>query len=366
MNKPSSKILSISLLTLATLAAQKPVTAAAADAESVLAGTGKVKFNGLLQAWSYNDTSALTDPRFNFRLRRAELQFSGTVAEGTRWFLKIDPAKTLATKSTSASGTVTGTSATGGAVTGTSSTSVSGVVDTAADTRVLQDLGVAFSLTPDLELVAGQFKTPNVAEGLDSSGELLFPERSRVARKFGDRREPGAMLTYKWEQLKVQTMVSNGTGTNADDTTNAKDLNVRAEGKLTDWATLGAFTTAGDFGYYKKGRWGGNLRLSHENALVRFEGIRATDSGVNTNALVADAGYTLGQWQPVARYGLVNNGIFSAREATLGVNYFVMKHGAKIQAAYTQLTDMTTVTGSPVEAQNRGGGLFQLNFQAAI
>jgi hypothetical protein len=138
-------------LTLAALSSPSR----ADNLETMTVGTGKAKFDLLLQAWTLNDTTS-TGPKLNFRMRRAEIKFSGSVADDSRWFVMIDPTKSLRISTT---GTLTSTN----------------------DNKVLQDLGVAFSITPELEIIAGQFKIPTTAEGLESSGELLMlPETTAI------------------------------------------------------------------------------------------------------------------------------------------------------------------------------------------
>lgn len=309
-----------------------------AGGESVIAGAGKVKFQHLLQAWTLNDTTA-TAAKLNFRVRRTELKFSGSVAENSRWIVMIDPAKALRT----------------------------GAISASNDNKALQEIAVAFEPVERFEVVAGQFKIPTTAEGLDSSAGLLLPERAFVSRNYGDKREPGILAVYQEKDWKVSAMVSNGAATNVDDTSNPKDLSVRAEASLAEELRVGAYTQAGDFNYSVKGRWGANARATVAGLTLRAEGVRATDSGVNSTGLNFDGGYQLTEaWQPVARFETFGNGTFTARSFTLGTNYFFAKHGAKIQAAYGILTDMAGNSGSYSPASGAKGSLLTLAFQASI
>lgn len=118
------------------------------------------KFNALLQAWTVSDRAASSQNTLNFRLRRAELKLSGNAGSTVRYFVMADPAKTIHPDA-----------------------------QKPQDGKILQDFGVGFTLVPGLEVVAGQFKILTNAESLSSSAELIIPERSAVARVFGDVRD---------------------------------------------------------------------------------------------------------------------------------------------------------------------------------
>ncbi|MEK7356287.1 MAG: porin, partial [Bdellovibrionota bacterium] len=140
----------------------KPAEPATPTPTMLIVPTGNAKLGLLLQYWLVNDS---TGTNLNNRLRRAEIKLAGSVAENTRWFVMVDPAKTMRT----------------------------GAIAQTNDNKILQDLGIGFSVCPEIEVLFGQFKTPTTAEGLDSTSELLFVERAYFARTFGDRREPGVM-----------------------------------------------------------------------------------------------------------------------------------------------------------------------------
>lgn len=324
---------------LASALALIPAASRAAEGETALSvGFGKARFNSLLQMWALNDTTSSAS-KFNFRARRAELRFSGTLDETTRWFLMADAAKSLKT----------------------------GAISAANDNKILQDLGIAFAVAPDLEFIAGQIKVPTTAESFDSAAELLLPERSVEARAYGERREPGVMSTWKHGNVKLSAMVSNGQAANVDDTNNNKDVNARAEFAPDDQLKISAFTTLGDFKYSAKGRWGAGAKFTTGPWLARAEGTHANDSGVKSNAWVADGGYAWNEhFQSAMRIEGVETPSLHARSGTLGLNYFLAGHRSKIQAAYTALHDLSGTSGSPAVAGGAGGSLVTVNFQAAI
>jgi len=327
----------ISFLGLGTLAFAE--TAQLETQATSALSTLPVKINALLQAWSLEDTSAVVTPQLNFRLRRAELKLSGSPVENTRYFLMVDPAKSIN--------------------------------PAAGDGKILQDLGVGFTVAPGLEILAGQFKTLTTAEGLDSSSALVFPERSLVGRTFGDRREPGIMLGYTTKGYKLGAMFSNGQGPNADATTDTKDLSVRADVNVATGLSVGAFGLFGDFEYNKKGRWGVNTKWSpSESTTVGVEFAMGRTNGVNNYGVVGDIGYNVTQEiQPVARYEILRVDTDQdavAQQASLGVNYLFFKNTAKVQAAYSYLQNLAGNNGSPKVAMGSYGHLVTLAFQMAI
>lgn len=295
------------------------------------------KFNALLQAWTVDNTTVNVNPQLNFRLRRAELKVSGTIVPEARYFAMIDGAK----------------------------------VAKGNDNRILQDLGIAFTFLPGLEVTAGQFKTPTTAEGLLSSSELLFPERSRTGRTYGDRREPGLMITYQTSQWKWIGMLSNGQGPNANATTNTKDLTLRSEFTINPDLRVGAFVLLGDLAYNNKGSWGTNFRYARENSLTLLgEYVMGKTGPVVSQALVVESGYFVSnQVQPGLRYEILqpnlNSGFLAQQPATV-LNYYIAKHSAKLQASLSYLSNMTGNDGAPDVVAGSYGTQWTIAFQAAL
>lgn len=307
---------------------------------TVLAADEPVKVGALLQSWLYNDTTT-TAARPDFRIRRAELKASGRTSETTRWFLMIDAAKSLST----------------------------GPVVSTNDNKILQDIGVAFMVIPDLELTVGQFKTPTTAEGLESSAELLLPERSAAARTYGDVREPGAMLTYTHDMWKVRTMVSNGQSTNVSDNNAPKNIAMRIDAQPTERFQFGGFTSAQDFRYNARGRIGLNAGYTNDKWLLRAEGVAGKDYSVRSNGWVADVAYMLcPNFQAVGRVEGLNPNTSkddSGNAETLGLNYYIAGNKAKIQASYSWLQDFVW-SSNALNYRTGKGTLFILAFQAAM
>lgn len=310
----------------------------AADSEEAITASSKTKLSSLLQAWTVNDTTSSVP--LNFKLRRAEIKLSGNVIENTRWFIMIDPAKSIKT----------------------------GPIAATNDNRVLQDLGLGYRLFTGMELVVGQFKTPSTAEGLDPSSELWLPERSLVAKAFGDRREPGVMLTYQVSTLKFSAMDSNGQGANIDDTTNPKDLTLRADLSAFEPLNLGVFTTMGDMSYAKKGRWGANARAKLGDFALQSEVAKGNDSGTESTGWALDASYEIDPYyMPVVRVEkFIKSGV-TGLALWYGLNAWVSgSRKAKLQAAFAYLDNISGGNGSPALSSGSKGTLAVLSFQMTL
>jgi hypothetical protein len=382
--------------------------------ENVTTPFGKSKLDALVQFWGVNDTSlgvaGTPLPAFNMKIRRAEIGLSGAVTDTTHYGIMVDPSRLQWT---------------GGA----NLTTTSPYWET--DTSLLRDAWISQQLViPELELKVGQFKTPTTAEGLDSNAELMFPERSMVARTFGDDYEPGFQIGYKAPMWKVVGMMSNGHGPNTDDfatstTTNPgaagagpvpagatnpsvenrpnnKNLSFRGDVKPMEMVSAGAFTTLTNFAYSDRFAAGVNVRVMPiEDLVIRFEGVRgrqtvdAATGGVVTtatanqidipmNGWTVDVGYQYGDFQPVFRFetqqaqqvGSTSNSV-DGRDITFGMNYFFSKHNYKLQFAYSILNNVNgsafgsttgtqTATGMSYPQQGYSGGLAVLAFQAAL
>lgn len=327
-----------------------------AEDSPVMAKFANTKVGSLLQFWALNDTEAANDANSNFRIRRAELKLSGSVHEGTRWFLMIDAAKTIAPRTDLTTGADSKTT----------------------DNKVLQDLGIAISLFDGFEVIVGQFKIPTFAEGFQSSSELLLPERSYITRTYGDRREPGIMLDYTFKPLRARVMFSNGqtavgaTATNMDDTNNSKDVNGRVDYAITETINVGVFgsnsVSAAAEGHAT--RYGGDIQFTMGDIFARVAGVSADDWKVKRNGMMADVGYMVMESVQVAgRYENFQRttATKSASNAyTLGVNYFLNGNNLKVQLAHSFLNNMAGSNGSYKIDPVLDGSLTILNVQLAL
>ncbi len=316
--------------------------------QPITVGLGSAKFNALLQTWALNDTTALNDASSNFRIRRVELKLSGSVRPRTRWFVMIDPAKSLRT----------------------------GAIANTNDNKILQDFGVGFELSPNFELVAGQYKIPSTFEGLLSSGELLFPERSYVTRFFGDRRDPGVMLITNFKPLQFRVMASNGpvsssaNSANVDDTNASKDLTARLDYGFGDYLKVGAFGISSHSTLGYSTRQGANIQYEFEKFLARLEGVQGKDLDLDKNGLATEFSYFIcNNFQGALRYDnfqQVSAPESSSSAYTAGATYYLEKNNSKVQLSYTALSNMAGANGTYVPTYRANGSLFVLNFQASL
>jgi hypothetical protein len=207
-------------------------TAAQAVAFSLLivatpAGADELKVNGLIQLWATGTldsvlTSAVPPPNTyydlrrefasdTFSVRRAELAFSGHVDRRVGFRVMVDP-------------------------------SIG-----ALSSDVLQDALISVDLAGGLVFRAGQMKTLQTYEGLESSARLALVERGQLTRRFGDVRDRG--VTLSWDRagrrpLLVSLGVFNGAG-KANDANGAKDVAFRVECGIATAHRLGAYGLRG-------------------------------------------------------------------------------------------------------------------------
>lgn len=195
------------------------------------------KVSGLVQVW-YNQVldnnlrlnSAYATPNgakyFNLRsefqengfsVRRTEIKLSGTITDEVEYEVMFDPS-----------------------------------INNNGNSKniLLQDAVIKYKVTDGLELKVGQMKNQQTMEGLTSSGELLFVERSQLGRVFGDVRDRGAVLTYGFGDndfgTKLSAGVFNGNGKAGETQGNAaKDLIARADFTLGKTVKFGAYTLQG-------------------------------------------------------------------------------------------------------------------------
>ncbi|MBI3204824.1 MAG: hypothetical protein HYZ29_25030 [Myxococcales bacterium] len=295
----------------------------------------------LLQGWLFVPRQEGVKAPSTFRLRRAEIRVKGEIVPmRVGYQLMIDPAKVLdPEKSTVA--------------TADGSTSVT-VQQSPSAVSMMQDFFITF-ISDWADVSMGQFKMPVSWEGYNGSSKLLFPERAAAARKWGDKRDIGLRVDKKLfkDKLYYSLSVLNGEGQNKADTNNQKDVGLRVEAFPVKQVMVGA---VGYMGVTDRDRAGtkdrveGDLRVEAANALLQAEYIRAWDmpatdgTRIPGHGFYAALGYTFfGRIQPVARVGYLDPNTDESSTAKEdetwvyegGLNYFISKHEAKLQASYS-------------------------------
>jgi len=172
-----------------------------------------------------------------FALRRTELKISGKITDDISYEAMIDPS---------------------GSTSSYDATKPNG----SYNPMILQDAAILWKIGGGLELKAGQFKTLQTYEGNVSSSELLFAERSQLARVFGDKRDRGAILSLgvgdpKDFSFKGSVAFFNGMSDlaagKANDTNAQKDVVLRLDFGVAKAHKFGIYTLQGSTDQADKG-----------------------------------------------------------------------------------------------------------------
>lgn len=329
--------------------ATPPVTApspATAAPKKLAVGTGGVfQPSLLLQDWftaGWNDPTTTT-----FRLRRAEIHVKGEIVpHEIAYEIAIDPAKVLEFRNATVAV----------APPDTANPEQVTVSQPASAVSALQDFFITY-LSRYADVSFGQFKIPVSWEGYNSASKLLFPERDIVSREWGDKRDIGVRVAKTFARAGYSAGLFDGAGQNVLDTNNAKDAALRVEVYPTSGALL-AGVIYGSIGERDtpttKDRYEADLRLERGRGLVQAEYVRAHDvgasgAGVDAQGFYVAAGWTIGRIQPIARAGYLDpdvdrdadpaatGGRDEVKHWDAGVNVYLRRHEAKIQASISRL-----------------------------
>ena len=282
-----------------------------------------------------------------FRIRRAELGFTGNPAPKVDFYFLFDLGKIPAVTSTSAA--VAGTSV----VTGIGANAAQGI---------LQDAFTGYQVTPRLRFEAGAEKTGMSEEGNRSSLTLYTIERSIMnglptnAGRIGYIRDTGAVMRYKAPAGNINLGIwnDNGATQNTIDSDRTKFANIVANYTGTRNLIAGVFGgTNIDNVHPKPSRDRAGYTLLYHNGRHFFESEGAYT--LDQSAVPGTAGRSIGlgayglyaysltsKWQLVARvdewnpalHGSVAGGVtlggtsqHNLNEYTLGVNYYLSGTG---------------------------------------
>jgi hypothetical protein len=265
---------------------------------------GELKFGLLLQAWYIADDSPYSLSgggnstlgnnigANSFRLRRSEIKLNGKVNGDWAFEVMLDPAKAITPQT---AGT---------------------------DAKILQDLAVTYTGFKGYELSLGQKKITLTEEGVRSSSELDFPERSQIVRAVSDRRETGFFFKGDVaEPVTVWASFSNGNPSNVlSDTNDSLNGCVRVDLKFLPGLNFGGSGCYGDvqgtIAHLTRRRAGGHARYNGGAAfplIVEAEYVSAGDGRAGALDLRRDGFYGsalytfLDRIQVGARYDIITN-----------------------------------------------------------
>lgn len=327
---------------------------------------GLVSVHALLQAWVDTNPAADKfgeDPEATFRIRRAELRISGDIiSKRVSYVVMTDLARSLFKMGES----VTVTNPDG------STSTVQGVQ---ADNLLPIRDAYTIIKSEHVDVWLGQFKIPISLEGLTSPAQLLLPERSVVAKAFGDKRDLGVKLEKRKDRFYYGLSAYNGAGENRLDTDNTKEAAGRFEftPKFGENAKLllavAGLASIGPAEQQHRQLIEGDVRFEYGGFLVQGEVISsltrgaADENGVQSEkgglGFYASSAYTHpAGFQVAGRAGMLDNDTATAAaedssqvgEFGASVNYFFLRskkesnffsehpefHEAKVQLSFNR------------------------------
>jgi hypothetical protein len=272
---------------------------------------GELKIGALLQAWYVTDDSLQgpgTDYLGNptgintFRIRRAEIKLSGTVTPAWGFDVTIDPAKTQ-------------NYAPGG------------------DDKILQDFAIAYLGLKGHEFSLGQKKVALTEEGLRSSAEIDFAERSRISRAIGDQRQEGFFYKGQYGSLfAAQVSITSGVPSNTSSTSDRLFCAARFDVRPVAGMTVGVSGGTGDQGTPP-------LTRDRLAAHFRWDGTKAIPLMLRAEYGRAKDGQTNGT--EIDRAGFYVSALYTfARQFRLGARYEVYDQNEDVSG-----DELTVVTG---------------------
>ena len=325
-------------------------------------GLGKVKFTGLVQGWF-----AAGDAGFahSFRIRRAELRFSGEIIPDVKWSVMFDPAKALSLNTTTT--TINGTS-------------VIRTVSVNQTSRIFQEAFITLTHLKHANVQVGQFKEPLSQEGLQPTASLdtieraLFMSDRARGGTFGDIRDVGAEIFGPLgKQVDYQVGVFNGgsESQNDVDANNEKAFVGRVVFHPTGFSgfqigTSGLWARNSGIINPQHQRLGFESLYQHNKLRLKSEFMMGIDGDVHRRGYYAHIGYHFApKFEGVFRYDTFEPDIrrddtaatVAERDFITGFNYYVKENNFKIQFNYTRKTFANSVTPSR--------DLFIVNMQTA-
>lgn len=309
----------------------------------VESGFGRIKFTGLLQGGLVSGDEGVND---TFRVRRAELRFTGDILPKLKWSVMFDLAKALSVNTTTS--TINGTP-------------VIGSVSVNQPSRIFQEGFITYAHSKKANFQIGQFKIPLSQEGLQSTATLdtveralFLTDRSRGGG-LGDARDIGAMLFGALhKQVDYQIGIFNG----VDESQNGPDQNDQKAvvGRIVFRPSFieglqiggsGAYGTAPRSPNPRRDRLGGELVYQRGKVRVKSELMTGINGDTHSRGYYAHFGYRI---QPklelIFRYDTFDPNIrldttganVNERDYLSGVNYFFKNNNLKLQLNYVRRT----------------------------
>ncbi|MEW6735891.1 MAG: porin [Acidobacteriota bacterium] len=338
LDKPNP---STSMSPTVTATSEKPATKP--PKASVEVGYGNIKFTGLLQAQYVSGNSQQRD---TFKIRRAELKFSGQITPEVKWTLMIDPAKALSANTIFT--TINGTR-------------VVSDVSFNQGSRVFQDGYITLNYLKDVQIDIGQFKLPLSLEGLQSSTKLetieralMFVDRARGGG-LGDVRDIGIMVSGPIaKHFNYQVGMFNGVGESHNDID--KNDQKTLIGRLVVSPPFIKGLRVGGSGALagrnrpdrpRRDRLGLEAYYNRGPFTFKSELITAKDANLHRIGYYGLAAYKfLPKVEAVFRYDVfdpdrrLENNLANVieRDYVMGVNYYISENNVKLQFNYLRKT----------------------------
>lgn len=310
--------------------------------QNVESGFGKIKFDGLIQAWY----SAGNDTNNSFRFRRAEMKFSGQILPKVKWTLMIDPSKALSVNST--------TKMINGVPVVTS-------VSPNQSSRILQDAYITLSYLKNINIDIGQYKIPLTLEGLQSSAALDTVERALFMSDrgrgggLGDIRDFGIQFSGPLgKNFNYQIGVFNGTGENQNNADSNQQKAVIGRFivrppfiKGLQLGVSGAWSNSDRITNPRRDRFGGELLYTNKKIKFKTEVMGGVDGDFHRLGFYSHFGYRITPkieaifridgFDPDRRRETNPANVFEL-DYVGGFNYYITENNLKFQFNYTRKT----------------------------
>ena len=335
---------------------QNDKTAKQADKpqNAVEAGFGKVKFNGLFQGWYQGGNEGFND---SFRIRRAELKFTGDLLPKVRWTVMLDLAKALSLNTTP---------------TVINGTPVIRDVSINQSGRILQEAFITLSYFKRANVNFGQFKLPISQEALQSSSALDTVERALFLTDrgrgggLGDVRDFGVMIFGPLSsEVDYQFGVFNGSGETQNDVDRSDQKAIAGRIvyrpnfiKGLQIGTSGVWGNGNRSTNPRRDRLGGELVYQREKFKFKTEYMIGVDSDIHRRGYYVHFGYRfLPQLEGIFRIDSfdpdtrreINSTNLAEYDYIGGINYYIKDNNLKLQINYLR----KTFTGSFIRSRNQ-------------